>query len=110
MMNVCAGLVKITKEYDKRTGALHRSPYIQKVLNQPFFKTDMLKKLVKECEVILSILFTNDESLGPTFSTSEDFEEHGCSSVTGNENRESSTQVHRDLHPKSIICRPCSSN
>ncbi|KAG6521343.1 hypothetical protein ZIOFF_018458 [Zingiber officinale] len=43
------GLVKILKKYDKRTGALIRQPFIEKVLQQPFFTTDLLYKLVKEC-------------------------------------------------------------
>ncbi|KAL6974218.1 SPX domain-containing protein 2 [Sarracenia purpurea var. burkii] len=51
------GLVKILKKYDKRTGALLRSPFIQKVLHQPFFTTDLLYKLVKECETLLDRLF-----------------------------------------------------
>lgn len=51
------GLVKILKKYDKRTGALIRLPFIQKVLQQPFFTTDMLYKLVKECETMLDYLF-----------------------------------------------------
>ncbi|XP_042445018.1 SPX domain-containing protein 2-like [Zingiber officinale] len=42
-------LVKILKKYDKRTGALIRQPFIEKVLQQPFFTTDLLYKLVKEC-------------------------------------------------------------
>ncbi|MED6221804.1 hypothetical protein PIB30_058206 [Stylosanthes scabra] len=69
------GLVKIIKKYDKRTGALQRLPFLQEVLNQPFFKIDVLTKLVKECEVILSILFPHYEapssssSAGPSFST-----------------------------------------
>ncbi|KAG6474105.1 hypothetical protein ZIOFF_068029 [Zingiber officinale] len=44
-----SGLVKILKKYDKRTGALIRQPFIEKVLQQPFFTTDLLYKLVKEC-------------------------------------------------------------
>ncbi|KAL6962447.1 hypothetical protein U1Q18_037405 [Sarracenia purpurea var. burkii] len=52
-----ARLVKILKKYDKRTGALLRSPFIQKVLHQPFFTTDLLYKLVKECETLLDRLF-----------------------------------------------------
>lgn len=91
-MNVCAGLVKIIKKYDKRTGALLRLPFIQEVLNQPFFKIDVLNKLVKECEVILSILFTNDWS-----SISEDFEEDECGSMTGNENKETLMHVPKEL-------------
>ncbi|KAK3001460.1 hypothetical protein RJ639_020560 [Escallonia herrerae] len=51
------GLVKILKKYDKRTGALLRLPFIQKVLQQPFFTTDLLYKLVKECETMLDRLF-----------------------------------------------------
>ncbi|KAJ9539007.1 hypothetical protein OSB04_031740 [Centaurea solstitialis] len=47
------GIVKILKKYDKRTGALLRLPFIQKVLQQPFFTTDLLYKLVKECEAML---------------------------------------------------------
>ncbi|KAG5034227.1 hypothetical protein JHK87_009137 [Glycine soja] len=86
------GLVKIIKKYDKRTGALLRLPFIQEVLNQPFFKIDVLNKLVKECEVILSILFTNDWS-----SISEDFEEDECGSMTGNENKETLMHVPKEL-------------
>lgn len=55
------GLVKILKKYDKRTGALIRLPFIQKVLQQPFFTTDLLYKLVKECERMLDLLFPIDE-------------------------------------------------
>ncbi|CAN4094586.1 unnamed protein product [Withania somnifera] len=51
------GLVKILKKYDKRTGALLRLPFIQKVLQQPFFTTDLLYKLVKECENLIDHLF-----------------------------------------------------
>ncbi|KAI3775451.1 hypothetical protein L1987_50027 [Smallanthus sonchifolius] len=47
------GIVKILKKYDKRRGALLRLPFIQKVLQQPFFTTDLLYKLVKECEAML---------------------------------------------------------
>ncbi|KAF3333560.1 SPX domain-containing protein 1-like protein [Carex littledalei] len=58
------GLVKILKKYDKRTGALIRLPFIQKVLQQPFFTTDLLYKLVKECETMLDRLFpTNEPSI-----------------------------------------------
>jgi SPX domain protein involved in polyphosphate accumulation len=52
------GLVKILKKYDKRSGALIRLPFIQKVLQEPFFTTDVLDKLVKECETMLEHLFS----------------------------------------------------
>lgn len=56
------GLVKILKKYDKRTGALIRLPFIQRVLQQPFFTTDLLYKLVKECEAMYH-LFPNVERI-----------------------------------------------
>ncbi|KAJ6844477.1 SPX domain-containing protein 1-like [Iris pallida] len=56
------GLVKILKKYDKRTGALIRLPFIQKVLQQPFFTTDLLYKLVKKCEAMLDHLFPKAET------------------------------------------------
>ncbi|OMO90840.1 hypothetical protein COLO4_18848 [Corchorus olitorius] len=55
------GLVKIIKKYDKRSGALVRLPFIQKVLQQPFYRTDVLNKLVKECEMVLDHLFFQNE-------------------------------------------------
>ncbi|KAI7738149.1 hypothetical protein M8C21_012818 [Ambrosia artemisiifolia] len=55
------GIVKILKKYDKRTGALIRLPYVQKVLQQPFFTTDLVYKLVKECEALLDRLFPLSE-------------------------------------------------
>lgn len=75
------GLAKILKKYDKRTGALIRLPFIQRVLQQPFFTTDLLYKLVKECERLLDLLFPinepttvpsvdDDERCNPTTSTS----------------------------------------
>lgn len=51
------GLAKILKKYDKRTGALLRSPFIEKVLKQPFFTTDLISRLVKECENTMETLF-----------------------------------------------------
>ncbi|KAI3711689.1 hypothetical protein L1987_70229 [Smallanthus sonchifolius] len=59
------GIVKILKKYDKRTGALLRLPFIQKVLQQPFFTTDLLYKLVKECEAMLDRHFPLTEPPPP---------------------------------------------
>ncbi|XP_077210127.1 SPX domain-containing protein 1-like [Tasmannia lanceolata] len=56
------GLAKILKKYDKRTGALLRLPFIQRVLQQPFFTTDLLYKLIKDCEVMLDGLFPVSEA------------------------------------------------
>ncbi|XP_076912140.1 SPX domain-containing protein 1-like [Bidens hawaiensis] len=62
------GIVKILKKYDKRTGALLRLPFIQKVLQQPFFTTDLLYKLVKECEAMLDLHFLLTEPPPPPCS------------------------------------------
>ncbi|XP_058206841.1 SPX domain-containing protein 1-like [Rhododendron vialii] len=74
------GLVKILKKYDKRTGALIRSPYIQKVLQQPFFTTDLLSKLVKECEALLDRLFPINEP--PTSTDQLDVGDETSTSTT----------------------------
>lgn len=60
------GLAKILKKYDKRTGTLLRLPFIQKVLQQPFFTTDLLYKLVKECELLIDRLFPVKEAPSST--------------------------------------------
>ncbi|RDX77455.1 SPX domain-containing protein 1, partial [Mucuna pruriens] len=86
-------LVKIIKKHDKKTGALLRLPFIQDVVNQPFFEIDVLNKLVKECEVILSILFPN----APYSSIREDFMANGFGPMSGNENKESVMQVPNEL-------------
>lgn len=52
-----AGLVKILKKYDKRTGALLSLPFTQRALHQPFFTTEPLTRLVRECEDNLDLLF-----------------------------------------------------
>ncbi|XP_057974281.1 SPX domain-containing protein 4 [Malania oleifera] len=52
-----AGLVKILKKYDKRTGGLLRLPFAQLALHQPFFTTEPLTRLVRECEANLELLF-----------------------------------------------------
>ncbi|GMQ07038.1 hypothetical protein CsSME_00051399 [Camellia sinensis var. sinensis] len=77
------GLVKILKKYDKRTGALLRSPFIQKVLQQPFFTTDLLYKLVKECETLLDRLFPVNEP--PTSTEAADGDEPSTSAHATND-------------------------
>ncbi|KAJ3669330.1 hypothetical protein LUZ60_011280 [Juncus effusus] len=52
-----AGLVKIVKKYDKRTGRLLTLPFTQRVLHQPFFTPEPLTRLVHECEANLELLF-----------------------------------------------------
>ncbi|XP_051117741.1 SPX domain-containing protein 4 [Andrographis paniculata] len=52
-----AGLIKILKKYDKRTGKLLSLPYTQLAVHQPFFTTEPLTRLVRECEANLEVLF-----------------------------------------------------
>ncbi|CAL1359206.1 unnamed protein product [Linum trigynum] len=74
------GLAKILKKYDKRTGALIRLPFIQKVLQEPFFTTDLLNKLVKECETMLDRLFPVKlaAAYGAASRSSSDDGDGGC--------------------------------
>eukprot|EP00245_Coleochaete_scutata_P014574 TRINITY_DN625_c0_g2_i1.p1 TRINITY_DN625_c0_g2~~TRINITY_DN625_c0_g2_i1.p1 ORF type:complete len:389 (+),score=103.59 TRINITY_DN625_c0_g2_i1:325-1491(+) len=51
------GLCKILKKHDKRTGMLLRHPFINDVLRQPFYMTELLSKLVRECEEKLQVVF-----------------------------------------------------
>ncbi|TYI72184.1 hypothetical protein E1A91_D07G042900v1 [Gossypium mustelinum] len=85
------GLVKILKKYDKRTGALIRLPFIQRVLQQPFFTTDLLYKLVKECEAMLDHLFPKKEKPSSTEAENKDdggeCEDDGCDPVTSSTSR-----------------------
>ncbi|XP_010550031.1 PREDICTED: SPX domain-containing protein 4 [Tarenaya hassleriana] len=55
-----AGVVKILKKYDKRTGGLLRLPFTQLALRQPFFTTEPLTRLVRECESNLELLFPTE--------------------------------------------------
>ena len=57
------GLVKILQNYDRRTVALLRFPFTQSVLQQSFFATELLSKLVYECEANLQSIFpSRDEN------------------------------------------------
>ncbi|MBA0821109.1 hypothetical protein Goarm_017985 [Gossypium armourianum] len=84
-------MVKILKKYDKRTGALIRLPFIQRVLQQPFFTTDLLYKLVKECEAMLDHLFPKKEKPSSTEAEDKDdggdCEDDGCDPVTSSTSR-----------------------
>ncbi|KAL6511582.1 hypothetical protein OROGR_021179 [Orobanche gracilis] len=66
------GLLKILKKYDKKSGDLIRFPFIQKVLHEPFFRTDVLNKLVTECEMVIYRIFLRHEQLGPPEVTYSD--------------------------------------
>nr|ACF82238.1 unknown [Zea mays] len=68
-------LVKILKKYDKRTGGVLSLPFTQRVRHQPFFTTEPLTRLVRECEANLELLFPVEaEVLEP--SSSSNLEPH----------------------------------
>ncbi|KAI3761970.1 hypothetical protein L1987_52393 [Smallanthus sonchifolius] len=58
-----AGIIKILKKYDKRTGGLLRVHFTQLALRQPFFTTEPLTRLVHECEENLELLFPIEEEV-----------------------------------------------
>ena len=67
--------MKILKKYDKRTGGVLSLPFTQRVRHQPFFTTEPLTRLVRECEANLELLFPVEaEVLEP--SSSSNLEPH----------------------------------
>lgn len=50
------GLLKILKKYDKRMLTNLRAPFIRTVSVQPFTTTDMLTKLIAQCEKVLEMV------------------------------------------------------
>ncbi|KAG8079744.1 hypothetical protein GUJ93_ZPchr0007g4933 [Zizania palustris] len=52
-----AGAAKILKKYDKRTGGVLRLPVIETVREQPFFKTETVSQMVRECEAMMEAVF-----------------------------------------------------
>ncbi|MCO5580882.1 hypothetical protein L7F22_034754 [Adiantum nelumboides] len=51
------GLVKIVKKHDRLTGAWLRLSFIPDVRRQPFYSTEIISRLVRECESNLLSLF-----------------------------------------------------
>ncbi|KAL2545185.1 SPX domain-containing protein 2 [Forsythia ovata] len=88
------GLVKILKKYDKRSGKLMRLPFIQKVLHEPFFRTEILNNLVKECEIMIYSIFSWHEQLAPQEDTDP---KEGCSDWAATEDSEKLLRVPEEL-------------
>ncbi|XP_011026451.1 PREDICTED: SPX domain-containing protein 1-like [Populus euphratica] len=88
------GLVKILKKYDKRTGALVRMPFIQRIMQQPFYTTHVLNKLIKACETMLDHIFSRKE---PSVSPQITDETSGLDTETSTESSERSLRVPSEL-------------
>lgn len=83
---ILTGLVKILKKYDKRTGGLLSLPFTQRALHQPFFTTEPLTRLVRECEANLELLFPLEAEViesgsSENMETSNGMRNPGASSV-----------------------------
>ncbi|XP_019195563.1 PREDICTED: SPX domain-containing protein 4 [Ipomoea nil] len=77
-----AGLVKILKKYDKRTGGLLRLPFTQFAVHQPFFTTEPLTRLVRECEANLELLFPLEAEVIESTAAAHDHAEASSSNVS----------------------------
>ncbi|CAL4956284.1 unnamed protein product [Urochloa decumbens] len=65
------GLAKILKKYDKRTGAVLRPPVIEAVLEQPFFETGTVSRLVRECEAMMEAVALVPEEADEALAAAE---------------------------------------
>ncbi|KAG5535131.1 hypothetical protein RHGRI_023045 [Rhododendron griersonianum] len=89
-----AGLVKILKKYDKRTGELLQLPFTQHALHQPFFTTEPLTRLVRDCEANLELLFPLEaEVVQSTTSTTTQDERNPTPNETTNILTEASSSL-----------------
>ncbi|KAE8718435.1 SNARE-like superfamily protein isoform 1 [Hibiscus syriacus] len=56
------GLMKIVKKHNKRAGGAVQPSYMPRVLQQPFFSTELLYNLIRGCEAILERLSPPNDS------------------------------------------------
>ncbi|XP_023524281.1 SPX domain-containing protein 1-like isoform X2 [Cucurbita pepo subsp. pepo] len=91
------GLAKILKKYDKRSGELIRVPFIKKVLRQPFYSTDVLGQLLKECETILDLLFFKKDLSSAAETVNEKGRRGGSEANTASESKEKVLNIPEDL-------------
>ena len=59
-------------KYDKRTGGLLQLPFTQLALDQHYFTTEPLTRLVRECEANLELLFTLEAEVVQSSTTERD--------------------------------------
>ncbi|KAJ1296766.1 hypothetical protein BS78_01G327300 [Paspalum vaginatum] len=69
------GLAKILKKFDKRTGGVLRLPVIAGVLQQPFFTTDLISELVRDCEAMMEAVFPASADADAVSAASRDLQE-----------------------------------
>ncbi|XP_076941748.1 SPX domain-containing protein 4-like [Bidens hawaiensis] len=81
-----AGIIKILKKYDKRTGGLLRVHFTQLALRQPFFTTEPLTRLVHECEENLDLLFPLEAEVVESFSSSKTNADENAGASDDNKN------------------------
>ncbi|KAG6608151.1 SPX domain-containing protein 1, partial [Cucurbita argyrosperma subsp. sororia] len=91
------GLAKILKKYDKRSGELIRVPFIKKVLRQPFYSTDVLGQLLKECEMVLDLLFFKKDLSSAAETVNEEGRQVGSEAKTASESKEKVLNIPEDL-------------
>ncbi|GMJ07489.1 SPX domain gene 1, ARABIDOPSIS THALIANA SPX DOMAIN GENE 1 [Hibiscus trionum] len=96
------GLVKILKKYEKRTGAVIRLPFIQRILQQPFYTTDLVYKLVKECEAMLDHLFPKNERPAPASIEAATNGDNGCDASTSSSSSPASRTEDLARMPKEL--------
>ncbi|KAK2360264.1 SPX domain-containing protein [Trifolium repens] len=67
LINYCninyTGLARILKKYDRKTGALRHLPFLKKITEHPFLSTDLISKLVKECENMIDVVSQANETV-----------------------------------------------
>lgn len=76
MLNYAA-LVKILKKHDKYTGLLLRSDFLSEMVRQPFFSTDLMRRLIQRSESLITRLsgkegFRDELPTPVNFRASED--------------------------------------
>jgi len=62
--SIHAGLVKIVKKHNKRTGTSFHFSSMPRVMQRPFFSTDLLYELMRQCETMLDGLFLSKQPWG----------------------------------------------
>ncbi|KAK4417643.1 SPX domain-containing protein 4 [Sesamum alatum] len=77
-----AGLIKIVKKYDKRTGELLSLPFTRLASHQPFLTTEPLSRLVCECDAIREVLFPLEAEVVEPAAVSREIKHADISNVS----------------------------